>query len=115
MNSSLYLGLFNFESHYALYKPDCFYKTHYDAFRGEKNRIVSIIIYLNHSWLKSDAGELVLFTAGDARIQLTVSPEFGTVVAFLSEEVPHEVLTTNRDRYSIAGWFCARRDNPMSW
>ena len=114
LNSSLFLGLFNFESHYALYEPACFYRTHYDAFRGEKNRIVSIIIYLNRDWQKSDAGELVLFTAGDDRIPLMVSPEYGTVVAFLSEEVPHEVLVTNRDRHSIAGWFCARRDNLLS-
>ncbi len=110
-NSSLFLGLFSFESHYALYNPGCFYRTHVDAFQGQKNRILSIIIYLNHDWLKEDGGELVLYA--DARVPLKVRPEFGTVVAFLSEEVPHEVLVTHRHRYSIAGWFCANRSNPM--
>ncbi len=112
LNASLYLGLFTFESHYALFSPGGFYATHCDAFQGEKNRILSIIIYLNHDWQPSDGGELVLFTDGEARAPLRVKPEFGTVVVFLSEEIPHEVLVTNRDRYSIAGWFYANRGNP---
>ncbi len=112
LNSSLYLGLFSFESHYALYHPGGFYKTHVDAFKGSRNRILSLVIYLNHSWLAADAGELVLFTEGELKVPVKVKPEFGTVVAFLSEEIPHEVLVTNRDRYSIAGWFCANREIP---
>lgn len=112
LNSSLFLGLFSFESHYALYNPGCFYKSHFDAFHGQRNRILSIIIYLNHDWLPADGGELVLFTDGNAGMPVRVIPEFGTVVAFLSEEIPHEVLATNRDRYSIAGWFCVSGSNP---
>jgi SM-20-related protein len=34
-----------------------------------------------------------------------VVPLMGTLVTFLSEEFPHEVLPAARDRYSIAGWF----------
>ena len=34
-----------------------------------------------------------------------VLPELGTLVIFLSEDIPHEVLPAMRDRYSIAGWF----------
>jgi len=34
-----------------------------------------------------------------------VLPQLGTLVVFLSEEFPHEVLAAQRDRYSIAGWF----------
>ncbi len=114
VNSSLFLGLFSFESHYALYNPGCFYKTHVDAFRGQRNRILSIIIYLNHDWLQEDGGELVLYTDGSTGAPLLVTPEFGTVVAFLSEEIPHEVLVTHRHRYSIAGWFCTNHGNPLN-
>jgi SM-20-related protein len=32
-------------------------------------------------------------------------PTYGTLVVFLSDEFPHEVLKAHRDRYSIAGWF----------
>ena len=34
-----------------------------------------------------------------------VEPRAGTLVAFLSEKIPHEVLAATRERYSIAGWF----------
>jgi SM-20-related protein len=37
--------------------------------------------------------------------KIKVLPSFGTIVVFLSEEFPHEVLPAKRDRYSIAGWF----------
>jgi SM-20-related protein len=36
---------------------------------------------------------------------LKVIPALGTLAIFLSEEFPHEVLPTHRDRYSIAGWY----------
>jgi SM-20-related protein len=34
-----------------------------------------------------------------------VVPQMGTLVVFLSERFPHEVLPAHADRYSIAGWF----------
>jgi SM-20-related protein len=34
-----------------------------------------------------------------------VTPELGTVVLFLSEEIPHEVLPAHRNRLGVAGWF----------
>jgi len=36
---------------------------------------------------------------------IKVVPLFGTIVVFLSEEFPHEVLPARRDRFSVAGWF----------
>ena len=41
---------------------------------------------------------------GDAEI-VRVLPEFATLVVFLSEDFPHEVLPATRDRYSVTGWF----------
>ncbi|WP_444885075.1 2OG-Fe(II) oxygenase [Microbulbifer sp. PSTR4-B] len=105
LNRHLFLGLFSFESHFAHYRPGDYYKRHYDAFRGEANRVLSLVVYLNPGWSTADAGELVLYKDEQDRIGTKVTPLMGTVVTFLSEEFPHEVLPANRDRYSIAGWF----------
>lgn len=102
LNRRLFLGLFSFESHYAFYRPGDFYKRHYDAFRGEANRILSVVTYLNKGWLPEQGGELVIYTEDDC---VHVGPGFGTVVIFLSEEFPHEVLPATRDRFSVTGWF----------
>jgi len=105
LNSQLFLGLFSFESHFAHYAPGQFYKKHLDAFKGESNRVLSIVVYLNHDWAAGDAGELVLYKENDDLNGTKILPNFGTLVAFLSEDFPHEVLPAKRDRYSIAGWF----------
>ena len=106
LNRELFMGLFSFESHYAHYRPGDFYKRHLDAFRGEANRLVSVVLYLNPGWQPDDGGELVLYPReGEIHEPIKVTPSFGTLVCFLSEEFPHEVLPAKRDRYSIAGWF----------
>ncbi|WP_105903103.1 2OG-Fe(II) oxygenase [Vibrio gangliei] len=105
LNRRLFLGLFSFESHFAHYSPGDFYKTHKDAFKGQSNRVVSLVVYLNPDWNKEDQGELVIYQDESNEELIRVTPGFGTIVAFLSEDFPHEVLPANRDRYSIAGWF----------
>ena len=105
LNRRLFLGLFSFESHFAHYAPGDYYKRHYDAFRGEANRVLSVVAYLNAGWASGDGGELVLYRDDQDRAGLKVVPLLGTLVTFLSEEFPHEVLPATRDRYSIAGWF----------
>lgn len=105
LNRHLFLGLFSFESHFAHYSPGDFYKTHKDAFKGESNRVVTIVVYLNPDWLKEDQGELVIYQDDSQQELVRVTPSFGTIVVFLSEDFPHEVLPATRDRYSIAGWF----------
>ena len=105
LNRRLYLGLFSFESHFAHYSPGDYYKRHYDAFRGESNRMLSIAVYFNPAWAPGDGGELVIYKNDSDEQGIRVTPLLGTMVAFLSEEFPHEVLPTHRDRYSIAGWF----------
>jgi SM-20-related protein len=47
----------------------------------------------------------VLYRGDDDSTGIRVVPLHGTVVVFLSEEFPHEVLPAHRDRHSIAGWF----------
>lgn len=111
LNRRLFLGLFSFESHFAHYAKGDFYKKHKDAFKGEGNRVLSIVVYLNQNWSAEDGGELVIYDDQLSASSIidnsktTVTPNFGTIVMFLSEEFPHEVLPAKRDRYSIAGWF----------
>ena len=104
LNRELLLGLFSFESHFAHYREGDFYRRHVDAFRGESNRMLSLVAYLNPTWQAADGGELVIYPAG-APDAIRVLPTFGTVAVFLSEDFEHEVLPAGRDRYSIAGWF----------
>lgn len=111
LNKRLFLGLFSFESHFAHYTKGDFYKKHKDAFKGEGNRVLSVVVYLNQNWSADDGGELVIYnnqlpaSAVVNNSKITVVPNFGTIVVFLSEEFPHEVLPAKRDRFSIAGWF----------
>lgn len=104
LNRRLFLGLFEFEASFAVYPPGAFYKKHMDSFKGAANRVVSAVTYLNEGWGASDGGDLRLFDgAGDDLA--VVRPEGGTLVLFLSEEIPHEVAVTSRTRLSIAGWY----------
>lgn len=105
LNRRLFLGLFSFESHFAHYGPGDYYKRHYDAFRGEANRVLSVVAYFNSGWASADGGELVIYKDDLDKEGVKVVPLLGTLVTFLSEEFPHEVLSAKRDRHSIAGWF----------
>lgn len=104
MNKRLFMGLFDYEANFAYYPSGAFYKKHLDAFKGETNRILTTVFYLNEDWSDTDGGNLVIYNLENQRL-LNVKPEGGTLVIFLSDEFPHEVTKTFRDRYSIAGWF----------
>ncbi len=105
LNRRLFLGLFSLESHFSLYQHGDFYRRHLDAFKGQSNRVLSLVTYLNRGWEPGQGGELVIYAnEGDTEL-VRVVPGFGTLVLFLSEEFPHEVLPTCRDRYGVAAWF----------
>jgi len=105
LNRRLFLGLFSFESHFSLYQVGDFYRKHVDAFKGDSNRILSLVVYLNKGWEPDQGGELVIYDPQTQAELVKVIPGFGTLVLFLSEEFPHEVLPTQRDRHAVAGWF----------
>lgn len=107
INRRLFMGLTSFESHFAHYAQGDFYKKHQDSFKGCANRVLSVVVYLNNDWKVEDGGELIIYTEEAEQHTIKVSPKFGTLAVFLSEEIPHEVLAAKRDRYSIAGWFRA--------
>lgn len=106
LNEQLMLGLVEYECHYACYSPGSFYRRHVDAFRGNDARQVSTVLYLNPDWSATDGGQLCLYR--EQELLETVMPHAGTLVVFLTENVPHEVLVANRERLSIAGWMRRR-------
>jgi SM-20-related protein len=105
LNAALFLGLFDYESHYAIYGEGDGYAKHSDVLQGKKNRILTTVLYLNEDWHACDGGELVVFDPSGNKIIATVNPTFGTMIIFLSESFPHEVLISHATRRSIAGWF----------
>ncbi|MBR9856679.1 MAG: proline hydroxylase [Gammaproteobacteria bacterium] len=112
LNRQLFMGLKDYECHYALYQTGDFYKKHLDAFRGRGNRRLTTVLYLNDDWQAGDGGELLVYAARGKTVTHRVLPQAGTLVCFLSEDFPHEVLPARRDRLSIAGWF--RIDDPVA-
>ncbi|MGH8410868.1 MAG: 2OG-Fe(II) oxygenase, partial [Pseudomonas sp.] len=65
MNRGLFLGLEDFESHFAMYPPGAFYLKHVDRFRDDDRRMVSAVIYLNNAWLPEHGGQLRMYLKGD--------------------------------------------------
>lgn len=108
LNRALFLGLFDYECHYARYEPGAFYRRHVDAFAGQKNRVLSTVLYLNRDWRAEEGGELLLYEAEAATPFDRVLPQYNRLVVFLSEQYPHEVKPAMRARHSIAGWFRVR-------
>lgn len=110
LNRSLFLGLDLFETHYALYPPGAGYQRHVDRFQDNPLRTVSVVLYLNTQWQPGDGGELRLHLADGT---VDVAPRAGTLVVFLSADLPHEVLKAQRDRASLVGWFRRHPQNPL--
>jgi SM-20-related protein len=108
LNERLYLGLFAYDCHYAIYGAGRRYQRHLDSLSGQKNRLLSTVIYLHDQWTPADGGELVLYRGGDESPMARILPKPGLMVLFLSEEFPHEVLAARKPRHSLAGWYRGR-------
>ncbi|QDK83070.1 2OG-Fe(II) oxygenase [Spirosoma sp. KCTC 42546] len=106
-NQTCYLGLREFEFHYARYPAGTFYKRHLDQFRSDSRRKLSVICYLNIDWKETDGGQLALYlpdSDSNSERQLTIAPTAGRLVCFESGRLEHEVLPATRERLSITGW-----------
>ncbi len=97
------LSLDHFELHYAKYPIGHFYKKHSDQKANDNKRLFSFVIYLNTDWQTQDGGELCGYKKKSTEEIFRIPPAIGTMIVFKSE-LEHEVFTTRRDRYSIAGW-----------
>ncbi|QMW01821.1 2OG-Fe(II) oxygenase [Spirosoma foliorum] len=107
VNQTCYLGLREFEFHYALYPAGTFYKRHLDQFRSDSRRKLSVICYLNTDWQETDGGQLAIYLpdqTGESEQQQKITPIGGRLVCFESGRLEHEVLPATRERLSITGW-----------
>lgn len=111
LNAGLYLGLADYESHFALYPPGTFYQRHLDRFRDDDRRAVSAVLYLNQDWRPEQGGALRMHLDEDS--PLDILPLGGRLVVFLSAELPHEVLPATHERLSLTGWFRRRGEGPL--
>ncbi|ABE50299.1 2OG-Fe(II) oxygenase [Methylobacillus flagellatus] len=109
LNRHLFLGLFELENHFAIYPPGAIYNKHLDQFRGNEERQVTCILYLNEDWKAEYGGQLRLYLDGkEPEPYIDTVPLGGTLVAFLSGRFWHEVLPASQPRISLTGWFRKR-------
>jgi SM-20-related protein len=108
-NQHFFMGLFEFETHFAIYPPGGVYHKHLDQFKGQHERQISAILYLNQDWQKDDGGKLRLYLNGTTDdTHMDIMPVGGRLVLFLSAKFLHEVLPAKRERISLTGWFRTR-------
>jgi SM-20-related protein len=106
LNATCYSGIRDYEAHYAAYPVGSFYKRHLDQFKSVGNRQYTFIFYLNLHWQKGDGGELRMYISDNGEEKaIEIEPIGGRIVMFKSDEFEHEVLPTQKERYSITGWF----------
>lgn len=110
INRRFFVGLFEFEGHFAIYPPGAFYKAHLDRHRGTADRVVTAILYLNDGWMPEDGGRLKLWTTPGVQEGPVewIEPRLGTLVVFFAGDHWHEVEVARRTRASVTGWFQVR-------
>lgn len=101
LNREFFLGLKEMEFHFAVYPEGSYYKKHLDRFQRDSGRTISCVLYLNRDWKDGDGGQLRIY---NNETYMDLNPVFGRFVCFKSDEIEHEVLPTNIERYSITGW-----------
>lgn len=112
INRTLFAGLFEFEAHFARYPAGGHYARHLDAFADRpRDRVVSLVAWLNGDWQAGDGGELDLWSGPDdtGPPVATLAPRGGDLLLMMSETIPHAVRETRVPRLGLAGWF---RINP---
>jgi SM-20-related protein len=103
LNRELFLGLKEYEAHLAKYPKGAFYKKHIDRFEKDSSRVFTYIFYLHEKWTEEDGGELVLYNK-EGSILEKILPLPGSLMCFISEDFPHEVLVSHNERRSLTGW-----------
>ena len=106
LNRSFFLGLRDFEAHFAIYEPGDYYKLHTDQFIGTQDRRISCVYYLNQPWEATFGGELKIYSQEKVWLA-NILPQANRLICFDSS-LPHEVCKTKHLRFSIAGWLKTR-------
>ena len=111
INQAFFLGLFELESHFAIYPAGAGYQKHLDQFVGTEDRKITCILYLNEDWQETDGGQLRMYLSPtETKAFIDIEPQGGRLVVFVSSDFLHEVLPAKRERISITGWFRTRSD-----
>lgn len=100
LNQEIFLGAREYECHLAFYPPGTFYQKHVDRFNNDSSRVLSFIFYVHDEWQPGDGGELVLH----GEKETAINPIPGSLMVFLSDNLPHEVKPCKRERRSFTGW-----------
>ena len=89
------------------YPPGARYTKHVDnGGRQSNGRRLTTLLYLNDNWEEGDGGELAVYAPGGQPLLETVPPIADRLVMFWSNErVPHEVLETHKERFTVTIWF----------
>ena len=100
LNQHAFLGLQEVECHAACYRPGGFYKPHRDVFAGTESRVITFVYFLNPDWQPAHEGQLQLIEP----VALAIEPRMDRLVLFKSQDVLHQVLPTQAERYTLTGW-----------
>lgn len=88
----------------TVYPPGARYSRHYDAFKGDTARVLTVMVYLNPIWDLASGGELRIFPGRATPID--VEPLHGRLVAFLCDSMnAHEVLESHFPRVAATFWY----------
>jgi len=101
LNRNFFIGLEDFEGHFAIYPEGSFYKKHLDQFKTQQLRLITCILYLNFDRKTDDGGELRIYTEKET---VDILPEACKFICFRSDEIYHEVLPCKSKRFSLTGW-----------
>jgi len=83
------------------------YHRHADTDGGSWRRLTAIY-YLNENWKDEEGGELRMFKSGalSTHVRCDILPAANRLVLFWSDHrCPHEVLSTQRDRWAATVWY----------
>ena len=81
LNSTLFVGINDFEFFLAQYPIGSYYKKHLDQFEKDDNRLFTFIFYLNKDCKPEDGGQLKMYLQ-DGTIK--IEPEYGDFILFKS-------------------------------
>lgn len=109
---------------YIYYPNGGYYKKHVDAEKESESDIrqYSFLLYLNQDWNTEDwGGQLRLYFDDENKEKervgcsalanyVDVEPHNGTLVLFRSNQIPHEVLDTMKERVAVVGWFLSSQE-----
>jgi SM-20-related protein len=111
LNREFFLGLKWLECQFARYDCGAGYARHVDQHTASPARKISVVLYFNPDWQPAHGGELCLYEPDSPNTEIMrIEPRLGRLAVFRSDTIPHAVLPSLSERWSLTGWF--RSDHP---